>query len=100
MESRKHDEMQWLQDPDQRNVGNLNNVRHEASRYFSNKKKDSLKANINDHETNSKNNNIRDCTVTLRNVTSLEVIQLRMRNVIVYRLPQHFGSGGIISLSF
>jgi hypothetical protein len=23
-----------------------------------------------------------------------------MRNVIVYRLPQHFGSGGIISLSF
>jgi hypothetical protein len=93
LDQREHDEMQWLQDPDQRNVDNLNNVRHEASRHFSNKK-DSLKANINEHETNSKNSNIRDCTgasVTLRKVTSLEVIQLRMRNVIVYRLPQYFG---------
>jgi hypothetical protein len=53
-----------------------------------------LKANINEHETNSKNNNIRDCigaSVTIRKVTSLEVIQLRMRNAIVYRLPQFFG---------
>jgi hypothetical protein len=86
--------MQWLQDSDQSIVDNLNNVRHEASRHFSNKKKDSLKANINEHETNSKNNNIRDCTgasVTLRKVTALEVIQLRMRRVIGYRLLQYFG---------
>ena len=86
--------MQWLQDPDQSNVDNLNNVRHEANRHFSNKKKDSLKANINEHETNSKNNNIRDCTgvsVTLRKATTLEVIQLRMRRVIGYRLPPYFG---------
>jgi hypothetical protein len=28
---RKQAKMQWLQDPNQRNVGNLNNVRREAS---------------------------------------------------------------------
>ena len=26
--------MQWLQDPNQSNADNLNNVRHEASRHF------------------------------------------------------------------
>ena len=31
--------MQWLQDPKQSNVDNLNNVRHEASRHFRKKKK-------------------------------------------------------------
>jgi len=31
--------MQWLQDPNQSNVGNLNNVGHEASKLFRNKKK-------------------------------------------------------------
>jgi len=62
LDQRKHDEMQWLRDPDQSNVDKLNNVRHEASRHFSNKKKDSLKASINEHETDSKNNNITDCT--------------------------------------
>lgn len=74
MDRRKHDEIQWLQDPHQSDVDNLNNVRHEASRHFSNKKKDFLKADINKHETNGKNNNIRDCTgasVTLQEVTSL-----------------------------
>ena len=30
--------MQWLQDPKQNNVDNLNNVRREASRHFGNKK--------------------------------------------------------------
>jgi len=43
LDQRKHDEMQWLQDPDQSNVYNIKNVRHEASRHFSKKKKDSLK---------------------------------------------------------
>ena len=38
--------MQWVQDPSQRNVDNLNNVRHEATRHFRNKKKAYLKAKI------------------------------------------------------
>jgi hypothetical protein len=83
---------------------NLNNVRHEASGHFSNKKKDSLKANIAEHETNSKNNNIRDCTgasATLRRVTSLEVIQLMMGRVIWLQTATLFWlDGGTISLSF
>jgi hypothetical protein len=45
--------MQWLQDPNQSSVDNLNNVRREASRYFRNKKKDYLKAKIDELETNS-----------------------------------------------
>ena len=52
--------MQWVQDPSQRNVDNLNNVRREASRYFRNKKKAYLKTKIEDLETNSKIKNIRD----------------------------------------
>jgi hypothetical protein len=52
--------MQWLQNPNQRNVYNLNNVRREASRLFRNKNKEYLKAKINELETNSKNKNIRD----------------------------------------
>jgi len=52
--------MQWLQDPNQSNVDNLNNVRREASRHFSNKKKEFLKAKIDELETNGKVQNIRD----------------------------------------
>ena len=51
--------MQWVQDPSQRNVDNLNNVRSEASRHFRNKKA-YLRAKIEDLETNSKIKNIRD----------------------------------------
>ena len=60
MDERKQAKLQWVQDPSQRNVDNLNNVRHEASRYFRNKKKAYLKAKIEDLETNSKIKNIRD----------------------------------------
>jgi len=52
--------MQWLQDPNQSNVYNLNNVKHEASRHFRNKMKEYLKAKIDELETNSKIKNIRD----------------------------------------
>jgi len=38
----------------------MNNVRHDASRHFRNKKKAYLKAKIEELETNSKINNIRD----------------------------------------
>ena len=38
--------MQWIHDPSRSNVYNLNNVRHDASRHFRNKKKAYLKAKI------------------------------------------------------
>ena len=52
--------MQWIQDPSQINAHNLNNVRRNASRHFRNKKKAYLRATIEELETNSKTNNIRD----------------------------------------
>jgi len=57
---RKRAKLQWVQDPSQSNVYNLNNVRHEVSRHFRNKKKAYLRAKIEELETNSKNKNIRD----------------------------------------
>jgi len=38
LDQRKQAKMQWVQDPNQSNVNNLNNVRREASRQFRNKK--------------------------------------------------------------
>ena len=52
--------MQWVQDPSQSSVDNLNNVRREASRHFRNKRKAYLKAKIEVLDTNSKIKNIRD----------------------------------------
>jgi hypothetical protein len=46
--------------PNEINGDNLNNVRHEASRHFRNKKREYLKGKINELEMNSKNKNIRD----------------------------------------
>ena len=45
--------MQWSQDANQRNVDNLNNMRHEAIRHFRNKKEEYLKSNIDELKTNS-----------------------------------------------
>jgi len=44
LDQRKQAKMQWVQDPSQSNVGNLNNVRFEASRHFRNEKKKYLDA--------------------------------------------------------
>ena len=52
--------MQWIQDPSQNSVDNLNNVRRDASRHFRNKKKAYLKFKIEELEATSKINNIRD----------------------------------------
>ena len=46
--------MQWVQDPNQSIVVNLNNVRLEASRHLRNKNKEYLKAEIDELETHSK----------------------------------------------
>ena len=56
---RKQAKIQWVQDPSQNNVNNLNTVRHEASRHFRHKKKAYLKAKIEELENNSKIKNIR-----------------------------------------
>jgi hypothetical protein len=45
--------MQWLQHPNQSSVDNLDNVRYKTSRNM-NKKKEYLKAKIDELETNSK----------------------------------------------
>ena len=60
LDQRKRAEMQWVQDPSQSDVDNLNNVRREVSRHFRNKKKAYLRAKIEELETNSKIKNIRD----------------------------------------
>jgi hypothetical protein len=60
LDQRKQAKIQWLQNPNQNNGDNLHNVRWESSRYFRNKKKEYLKAKINELETNSKKKNIRD----------------------------------------
>jgi len=60
LDRRKQVKMQWIQDPGRSNVDNLNNVRRDASRHFRKKKKAYLTAKIEELETNSKINNIRD----------------------------------------
>jgi hypothetical protein len=56
----KQAKLQWLQNPNEANEGNLSDIRQEASRYFRNKKRGYLKDKINELESNSKNKNIRD----------------------------------------
>jgi len=60
LDQRKRSKMQWAQDPRQSNVDNLNSVRREVCRHFRNKKKEYLRAKIEELEANSKINNIRD----------------------------------------
>ena len=52
--------MQWIRNPSGSNLDNLNNVRYNASRHFRKKKKTYLKAKIEELETNSKVNIVRD----------------------------------------
>ena len=55
LDQRKQAKMQWLQDPKQSNLDNLNNVRRDASRHFRSKKKEYLKAKIEELESKIKN---------------------------------------------
>jgi hypothetical protein len=50
--------LQWLQDPGEMNGGDLNNIRHETSRHFRNKKRQCLRGKIDELETNSRGRNI------------------------------------------
>jgi hypothetical protein len=49
--------LQWLQNPSQINGDNPQNLRREINRTFRNKKRESLKGNINELETHNKNKN-------------------------------------------
>ena len=60
LDQRKRAKIQWIRDPSQSNVDNLNKVRLEVSRHFRNKKKAYLRAKIEEHGTNNKIQNIRD----------------------------------------
>jgi len=57
-DQRKQTKVQRLLDQKGNNVDNLNNVMHDAIRYFR-KNRDYLKDKINEVDTNSKNKNIR-----------------------------------------
>jgi len=46
LDERKQAEMQWVQDPSQSNVDNMNNVRREACRHFRNKKRNIWKLKL------------------------------------------------------
>jgi len=54
LDQRKHVKTQWLQDPNQINVDNLNNVRRGVSRHFGDKRKEYLETKIDKHENKSK----------------------------------------------
>jgi len=60
LDQRKRAKIQWVQDPSQSIVDNMNKVRREVSRHFRNKKKAYLRATIEELETNNKIQNIRD----------------------------------------
>jgi len=60
LDQRKRAKMQWMQDPSQNNVDILNNVRREVSTHFRDKKEAYLRAKIEELETNSKIQNIRE----------------------------------------
>jgi len=69
--------MPWIHDTSQSNVDILNNVRSEISRHFRNKKRAYLRAKIEELETNSKIQNIRDLYRGINDFkkgTSLDVI--------------------------
>jgi len=53
--------MHYTQNPSQSNLDNLNDVRREVTRHFRDKEKAYLKAKIEELETNSKIQSIRDC---------------------------------------
>ena len=59
LDQKKQAKMQWIRDPSQSNVDNLN-IRRDASRHFRNKKKEYLEVKIEELEINSKINNVRD----------------------------------------
>jgi hypothetical protein len=67
LDQRKLAKIIWLQDTNQSKVDDPSNVRREASRQMSNKKKENLKAEIDELETNSNIENIKYCYKRISN---------------------------------
>ena len=65
LDQRKQAKIQWVQDPSHSIADNLKNVIREASRHPRNKKKEYLKAKIEELSINSKIKNIRDLYRTI-----------------------------------
>jgi hypothetical protein len=75
LDQKKQVKMQWIQDPSQSNVDNLNNVGRDASRHFRKQKKVYLKTKIEELETNSKmKGTYTGASMISRSVTNLEFI--------------------------
>ena len=62
--------MQWLQDPNQKDVDNLNNLIREVNKYSRKRKKEYLRAKIDELENKSKIKNIRDIYWGIREIKS------------------------------
>ena len=60
LDENKWAKMQWMQDPSQRNLDILNNVRREVRRHFREKKKAYVRDKIEELEINSNIQNVRD----------------------------------------
>jgi hypothetical protein len=77
LDQRRQAKMQWLQDTNQSSLDNQNIIRREDSRHYRNKKKEYLKAKIDDLEPKSKIKVSRDLhrhINDLRRVNSLDLI--------------------------
>ena len=84
--------MQWIQDPSRSNVDNLNNVRHDASRHFRNKKKAYSEAKIEKLETNNKTKIIRNMYRGINDFKRAEKYYSKGRERrFGCRLPQYYG---------
>ena len=77
LDQRNHAKTQWLQNPNRKNADNLNNVRREASRHFRNKKKEYLKAKIDNLRLTVRQKKVTciGASMILRRVTNLEIMQ-------------------------
>jgi hypothetical protein len=87
--------MQWLQDPNQRDIDNLNSVKREASRQFRKEEKEYLKPEIGEVEISS---NIKSSREFYRVIDDLKKGYQPITNIVkdekgdwFYRLPQYFG---------
>jgi hypothetical protein len=68
VDGRKQAELQLLQAPSKGNEDNLSNLRQEARRLFTNKKKEYLKDRFNEFESNSNSKNIRDLYSSIKSI--------------------------------
>ena len=75
LDQKKQAKMQWVQEPSHSNLDNLDNARREVCKHFRNKRKEYLKAEIEEFATSSKKKTLGTCigtSLTLRKVISLE----------------------------